>query len=147
VPFLCTFSLLPNSNSISCSLLIFGLCVAGLLFASFWLESCQCLCWSLPWMANDYFFWWTTAGVVVSPLFSHPNTISKHRNLSNSSQNTLQQAHSDVVYWWFTMDAVMEAKEMGWDDTQQCPMSQDGINLNLWTLNGAYLPHPHQNWF
>jgi len=28
----------------------------------------------------------------------------------------MQQAHGDAVYWWFTMDAMAEAKEMGWDD-------------------------------
>ena len=41
----------------------------------------------------------------------------------------LQQAHGDAVYRWFTTDAVAEAKEMGWDDAQQRPMSQDGIDL------------------
>jgi len=30
-----------NSNSIACSPLIFGLCIAGSLFPLFWLESCQ----------------------------------------------------------------------------------------------------------
>jgi len=41
----------------------------------------------------------------------------------------LQHAHGDAVFWWFTPDAIVEAKEMGWDDHLNQPISQDGIDL------------------
>jgi len=43
------------------------------------------------------------------------------------------------------MDAMAEAKEMGWDAAQQCPMSQDGIDLkaNLQSMDFEWcLPPP-----
>jgi len=53
----------------------------------------------------------------------------------------LQYEHGDAVICWFTSDAIMEAKEMGWDEHLKHPISQDSINLrwisNAWILNGA----------
>jgi len=57
----------------------------------------------------------------------------------------LQQVHGDVVYCWFTTNPMAEAKEMGWDATQQYPMSQDGIDLkaNLQSMDFEWcLPTP-----
>jgi len=42
----------------------------------------------------------------------------------------LAHLHSKEVYHWFTPDAIMEAKVMGWDTKKQ-PISKDG--LDLWT--------------
>jgi len=41
----------------------------------------------------------------------------------------LQHEHGDAVFCWFMPDAITEAKDMGWDEKLQQPISQDGINL------------------
>jgi len=41
----------------------------------------------------------------------------------------LQHEHGDAIFCWFTLEAITKAKEMGWDDKLQQPISQDGIDL------------------
>jgi len=86
------------------------------------------ICWLLLPMVCTCFFLLTRVGMAkASPLFFLHAITSKE--FVEYLPKYLQQAHGDAVYCWFTTDAVAEAKEMGWDATQQCPMSQDGINL------------------
>jgi len=41
----------------------------------------------------------------------------------------LQHEHGNAVFHWFTPDAIVEAKEMGWDEHLHRPILQDGIDL------------------
>jgi len=41
----------------------------------------------------------------------------------------LQHKHGEAVFQWFTLDAITKAREMGWDNKLQQPISQDGIDL------------------
>jgi len=61
----------------------------------------------------------------------------------------LQHEHRDAVFRWFTVDAIEEAKDMGWDEKLQQPILQDGIDLkaNLQLLDFEWcLPveQPHK---
>jgi len=52
----------------------------------------------------------------------------------------LQHKHGNAVFCWFTPDTIAEAKEMGWDEHLQHPISQDSIGLK------AYLKHLSFEW-
>jgi len=41
----------------------------------------------------------------------------------------LQHEHGEAVFHWFMPDAITKAREMGWDNKLQQPISQDGIDL------------------
>jgi len=41
----------------------------------------------------------------------------------------LQHEHSNAVFCWFTLDAITEAKEMGWGKHLQQLISQNAIDL------------------
>jgi len=41
----------------------------------------------------------------------------------------LQHTHGDAVLHWFTLEAVLEANNMAWDDATNQPVSQEGLDL------------------
>jgi len=77
---------------------------------------------------------WNGQGFIIS----YPTIYAKQAsNYVEYLPAYLSHLHGDEVYWWFTPDAVNEAKTMGWDADKNQPTSQDGLALQttLQSLN------------